>query len=83
MMAKKIKSYKDADVWYTRDKQGVEKWTVITPDGVEDYDNELAALEAANPKVKENLNLVSIDDQVMLSPPLGLWSMTNSKDPQS
>ena len=82
-MAKKIKSYKDADVWYTRDKQGVEKWTVITPDGVEDYDNELAALEAANPKVKENLNLVSIDDQVMLSPPLGLWSMTNSKDPQS
>ena len=83
MMAKKIKSYKDVDVWYTRDKQGVEKWTVITPDGVEDYDNELAALEAANPKVKENLNLVSIDDQVMLSPPLGLWSMTNSKDPQS
>ena len=82
-MAKKIKSYKDADVWYTRNKQGVEKWTVITPDGVEDYDNELAALEAANPKVKENLNLVSIDDQVMLSPPLGLWSMTNSKDPQS
>jgi len=82
-MAKKIKSYKDADVWYTRDKQGVEKWTVITPDSVEDYDNELAALEAANPKVKENLNLVSIDDQVMLSPPLGLWSMTNSKDPQS
>ena len=83
MMAKKIKSYKDADVWYTRNKQGVEKWTVITPDGVEDYDNELAALEAANPKVKENLNLVSIDDQVMLSPPLGLWSMTNSKDPHS
>jgi hypothetical protein len=73
MMAKKIKSYKDADVWYTRDKQGVEKWTVITPDSVEDYDNELAALEAATPKVKENLNLVSIDDQVMLSPRKGVW----------
>jgi hypothetical protein len=72
MMAKKIKSYKDADVWYTRDKQGVEKWTVITPDSVEDYDNELAALEAASPK-QPDYNVVSIDDQVMLSPCKGVW----------
>ena len=71
MMAKKIKSYKDADVWYTKDKHGVEEWTVLHKDNVCKFDNELAALTHANPKMPD-LKIVEIDEQIMLHPSKGV-----------
>lgn len=66
-MARKIKSTKIADVWYTKDNKGKEIWTVIKQDKVVTFDTELTALNCADPDVP-NYKIVEIDDMIMLKP---------------
>jgi hypothetical protein len=81
-MAKKIKSTKTADVWYTKDRQGIEKWTVIEHGESFEFDNELEALLTLNPNLPL-LNIVAIDQQVMLRPRKSIWNEPGLDDGDS
>ena len=75
---KKIKTNKHSTIWYNKDKQGVEQWTVKSKDKeTKTFDNYLSASTYADECSDVDLNIVAIDEQVMLSPKKGLWPDPN------